>query len=218
MNMYEEESFKHSIVFTKLKPEIKEWLKNQYNDIDKRNSFIRDIASNIYDPYHRLFKVNIKKYIKNFPLKKHNPTDFLSICLLTMSNNQIDNINEDLSNLDLTKIFTYVEDDYNDNEELSAPNIISTKGIKYTFVKKYNIDMTREENDRTFRTTYVSNLQNKIFIDLDGFQIQGSPELVEDIIQTILTYGENLYKIEVFNREDAILLWNDKLGYLLRFF
>jgi hypothetical protein len=109
----------YSIVFTKLKPEIKEWLKNQYNNIDKRIEFIKDIATYNYQPYHRIFRVNAKKYIKNFPLNKHNPTDFLSICLLTMSNNQIDNINEDLSNLDLTKIFTYVEDDYNDNEELN---------------------------------------------------------------------------------------------------
>lgn len=80
-------------------------------------------------------------------------------------------------------------------------------------LEKYNIDMTREENDRIFRSNL--HFENQRFIDLDGFEILATPQMFEDINELIVSLGEN---IEVFNREDAINLWNGKLRFLLRYF
>lgn len=162
--MYDEEIINnvsyptYSIVFTKLKPEIKTFLKNQYNNIDKRIEFIRDIATYNYEPYHRIFRVNAKKYIKNFPLKKHKPTDFLSICLLTMSNNQIDNLQEDLSNLELEKYFTYIKEDYIDENDDEYGNTYCCCGHVITKI----ITLKNKETNISFTVGTDCAIKNKL--------------------------------------------------------
>lgn len=101
-----------SKVHTKLTPEIKIWFKRMNNNHTSRIGMIRDFRAGDYKYWHNIFRMYAHKILKNIPLKSHKPTDFLTICLFTMNDEQINSIDENLINFKLKEFVENIGEDY----------------------------------------------------------------------------------------------------------
>lgn len=90
-----------SMVNTRLTPKNKLWFKEKINNHNFRTQMITDLSNGLYNVYHRLFTD-----------KAHPPTDFLTICLLTMNDKQIDSIDENLINFNIKEFIEEVGTEY----------------------------------------------------------------------------------------------------------
>ena len=110
MNNYENENF--SVVYTKLTNPIKHWLKIENNNHENQKKLIIDLRAGNYNYWHNKFREYAHNVLTNFPSNPHMPTDFITICLLTMNDEQIDAIDENFTNFELDNFVENIGEDF----------------------------------------------------------------------------------------------------------
>jgi hypothetical protein len=110
MNNYENENF--SVVYTKLTNKIKHWFKIENNNHENQKKLIIDLRAGNYNYWHNKFREYAKSIKKQVPSKPRNPTDFITICLLTMNDEQIDGIDEKFTNFKLDNFVENIGEDF----------------------------------------------------------------------------------------------------------
>jgi hypothetical protein len=106
-----------SEVNIKLIPVIKEWFKNQKDSIEKCNKIRTRLESKQFEYLHNEFRYFASRYLKNLK-KSHKPDNFFIIALFAMTNEQVDDIDENLKNLRLHDIFEPIRWDYEEDHEI----------------------------------------------------------------------------------------------------
>ena len=110
MNNYENENF--SVVYTKLTNKIKHWFKIENNNHENQKKLIIDLRAGNYKYWHDKFREYAKSIKKQVPSKPRKPTDFITICLLTMNDEQIDGIDEKFTNFKLDNFVENIGEDF----------------------------------------------------------------------------------------------------------
>ncbi len=205
-----------SKVHTKLTTEIKIWFKQMNNNHTSRLEMIRDFRAGDYKYWHNIFRMYAHKILKNIPLKSHKPTDFLTICLFTMNDKQINSIDENLINFKLEEFVENIgEDYYNEGgtrcacgKEIHDIVIFKNKYTDIEFIvgidcaekngminkdKLKEIKKTIKLKKENIKKDIKMKLENKICSECGKYTIPKT-NIDDDICKNCITYKHYCYK------------------------
>jgi len=205
-----------SKVYTKLTTEIKHWFKIKNNNHITQTQLINDFRASHYKHWHEIFRIYAHKKLKNFPLKSHKPTDFLTICLFTMNDEQIDAIDENLVNFKLDDVVENIGEDYYVEggtrcacgQEIHAVVMFKNKETDIEFLvgtdcaeknDMINKDKLKEIKKKikikqeTIEKDIKMKLENKICSECGKYTIP-KPNIAEEICKNCIKYKHYCYK------------------------
>ena len=201
MNNYENENF--SVVYTKLTNPIKHWLKIENNNHENQKKLIIDLRAGNYNYWHNKFREYAHNVLTNFPSNPHMPTDFITICLLTMNDEQIDAIDENFANFELDNFVENIGEDFVEGGTRCACDQVIYNVLMFKN-KKTNIEFLvgtdcAEKNDiinkdklKEIKKQIKIKKENKMCMECRNYTIPKT-NIDEELCKNCIKYENNLW-------------------------